>query len=94
MDSCVLSHNSAKPSTINGINRSYAVIYVFDSDKLIGLGRALCDGEYQAAISIYDVVLLPEYQVLGEKYGNIMRTMRYTSRDVLGIRRGALDISL
>jgi len=35
---------------------SYAVIYVFDSDKLIGLGRALCDGEYQAAI--YDVVLL------------------------------------
>jgi hypothetical protein len=40
---------------------SYAVIYVFDSDKLIGLGRALCDGEYQAAI--YDVVLLlPEYQ--------------------------------
>ena len=29
---------------------SYAVIYVFDSDKLIGLGIALCDGEYQAAI--------------------------------------------
>ena len=67
IDSCVLSPNSAKPTTINGINRSYAVIYVFDSDKLIGLGRALCDGEYQAAISIYDVVLLPEYQVLGEK---------------------------
>ena len=32
---------------------SYAVIYVSDSDKLIGLGRALCDGEYQAAI--YDM---------------------------------------
>jgi ribosomal protein S18 acetylase RimI-like enzyme len=44
---------------------SYAVIYVFDSDKLIGLGRALCDGEYQAVI--YDVVLLPEYQ--GEGIG-------------------------
>lgn len=42
---------------------SYAVVCVFDSDKLIGLGRALCDGEYQAAI--YDVVLLPEYQGMG-----------------------------
>lgn len=44
---------------------SYAVVFVFDSDKLIGLGRALCDGEYQAAI--YDVVLLPEYH--GEGIG-------------------------
>lgn len=42
---------------------SYAVVYVFDSTKLIGMGRALCDGEYQAAI--YDVVLLPEYQGKG-----------------------------
>lgn len=42
---------------------SFAVIYIFDEDKLIGLGRALCDGEYQAAV--YDVVLLPEYQGKG-----------------------------
>lgn len=42
---------------------SYAVVYVFDSDKLIGLGRGLCDGVYQAAI--YDIVLLPEYQGKG-----------------------------
>ena len=42
---------------------SYAGLYVFDSDRLIGLARALCDGEYQAAI--YDVVLLPEYQGQG-----------------------------
>ena len=42
---------------------SYAVVYVFDSVKLIGLGRALCDGEYQAAV--YDVVMLPEYQGKG-----------------------------
>jgi len=26
---------------------SYAVVIVFDNDKLIGMGRALCDGEYQ-----------------------------------------------
>ena len=42
---------------------SFAVVYVFDDHKLIGLARALCDGEYQAAI--YDVVLLPEYQGRG-----------------------------
>ncbi|MGD8562797.1 MAG: GNAT family N-acetyltransferase [Desulfarculaceae bacterium] len=42
---------------------SYAVLFVFDQDKLIGLARALCDGEYQAAV--YDVVLLPEYQGRG-----------------------------
>lgn len=47
---------------------SYAVLFVFDSCKLIGLGRALCDGEYQAAV--YDVVLLPEYQ--GEGIGREM----------------------
>ena len=41
---------------------SYAVMYVFD-DKLIGMGRALCDGEYQAAI--YDMVVLPDYQGRG-----------------------------
>lgn len=42
---------------------SYARIFAYDDDKLIGLGRALCDGEYQAGI--YDVVLLPEYQRKG-----------------------------
>ncbi len=42
---------------------SYAVILAYDSGKLIGLGRALCDGEYQAAL--YDIVLLPEYQGQG-----------------------------
>lgn len=39
---------------------SYATIAAHDDDKLIGLARALCDGQYQAAI--YDIVLLPEYQ--------------------------------
>lgn len=42
---------------------SYARIFVYDNDKLIGLSRAICDGEYQAGI--YDVVLLPEYQGKG-----------------------------
>lgn len=42
---------------------SYAHVIVYDSDELIGLCRAISDGEYQAAI--YDVVLLPEYQGKG-----------------------------
>lgn len=42
---------------------SYATIAVFDERKLIGLARAICDGEYHAAI--YDVVLLPAYQGRG-----------------------------
>jgi GNAT superfamily N-acetyltransferase len=52
---------------------SYATITAHDNGKLIGLARALCDGQYQAAI--YDVVLLPEYQ--GKGLGkDIMRRLR------------------
>jgi GNAT superfamily N-acetyltransferase len=42
---------------------SYATVLVYDGTRLIGLARATCDGEYQAAI--YDVVLLPEYHGKG-----------------------------
>jgi GNAT superfamily N-acetyltransferase len=40
-----------------------APVFAFEDKKLIGMGRAICDGEYQAAI--YDVVVLPEYQKKG-----------------------------
>jgi ribosomal protein S18 acetylase RimI-like enzyme len=39
---------------------SHTVVFVFNDDKLIGFGRAISDGVYQAAI--YDVAVLPEYQ--------------------------------
>ncbi|MBW6410654.1 GNAT family N-acetyltransferase [Clostridium weizhouense] len=42
---------------------SYTTIFIFDDDKLIGFGRAISDGIYQAAI--YDVAVLPEYQGKG-----------------------------
>lgn len=42
---------------------SYGVIFLFDEDKLIGFGRALSDGAYQAAI--YDIAVVPKYQVQG-----------------------------
>lgn len=52
---------------------SFVALAAFDGGRLIGMARALCDGQYQAAI--YDVVLLPEYQ--GRGIGKeIMRRLR------------------
>lgn len=55
---------------------SHTVIFAFDNEKLIGFGRAISDGVYQAAI--YDLAVLPEYQ--GKKIGatilkNILETI-------------------
>jgi ribosomal protein S18 acetylase RimI-like enzyme len=44
-------------------NNSHTVVFIFDDNDLIGFGRALSDGAYQAAI--YDVAILPEYQGKG-----------------------------
>lgn len=45
---------------------SHTVVFAFDDRKLIGFGRAISDGVYQAAI--YDIVVLPKYQ--GKKIGS------------------------
>lgn len=42
---------------------SHTVVFAFDEGRLIGFGRAISDGAYQAAI--YDVAVLPEYQGKG-----------------------------
>jgi len=47
---------------------SHTVVFAFDDDNLIGFGRAISDGTYQAAI--YDIAVLPEYQ--GKKVGTII----------------------
>ncbi len=39
---------------------SYALVFAYDEEKLIGFGRAISDGVFQAAI--YDIAVLPEYQ--------------------------------
>lgn len=41
-------------------NNSYAVVFVCDGDKVVGVARAISDGLSQAAI--YNVALDPEYQ--------------------------------
>ena len=42
---------------------SYVSCFAYDLQKLVGLGRAICDGEYHAGL--YDIVVLPEYQNKG-----------------------------
>lgn len=42
---------------------SYAVVFVYDGQRLVGCGRSLSDGAFQAVL--YDVALLPQYQGLG-----------------------------
>ena len=42
---------------------SHTTVFVYHADQLIGFGRAISDGVYQAAI--YDCAVLPEYQGKG-----------------------------
>jgi ribosomal protein S18 acetylase RimI-like enzyme len=44
-------------------NKSHTVVFVFSDTDLIGFGRVISDGEYQAAM--YDVAVLPSYQGKG-----------------------------
>ncbi|HWS00068.1 MAG TPA: GNAT family N-acetyltransferase [Prolixibacteraceae bacterium] len=44
-------------------HNSYAVVFAFDDEKMVGFGRAISDGAYQAAI--YDVAVIPDYQGKG-----------------------------
>lgn len=47
---------------------SYRVVFVFDDELLIGVGRAISDGAYQAAL--YDIAVLPAYQ--GKEIGSLI----------------------
>ena len=42
---------------------SYVSCFAYDLKKLVGLGRAICDGEYHAGL--YDLAVLPEHQNMG-----------------------------
>ena len=47
---------------------SHTTVFVYHADRLIGFGRAISDGAYQAAI--YDCAVLPEFQ--GKGVGKII----------------------
>ena len=42
---------------------SHTTVFVYDGGRLIGFGRAISDGAYQAAV--YDVAVMPEFQKKG-----------------------------
>ncbi len=42
---------------------SYVTVFVYQENRLIGFGRAISDGAYQAAI--YDVAVIPDFQKKG-----------------------------
>jgi ribosomal protein S18 acetylase RimI-like enzyme len=47
---------------------SHATVFIYHADQLIGFGRAISDGAYQAAV--YDCAVLPEFQ--GKGIGKII----------------------
>ena len=47
---------------------SHTAVFIFHDDRMVGFGRAISDGVYQAAI--YDVAVVPEFQ--GEGIGAII----------------------
>lgn len=47
---------------------SHTTVFVYDSEKLIGFGRAISDGAYQAAV--YDCAVMEDYQ--GKGIGRIV----------------------
>ena len=57
-----MGHHSAARHQ-KAFEASHTTIFARCGDQLIGFGRALSDGQYQAAI--YDCAVLPEYQGRG-----------------------------
>ena len=47
---------------------SHTSVFIYNTGRLIGFGRAISDGAYQAAV--YDCAVLPEFQ--GKKIGTII----------------------
>lgn len=47
---------------------SFAVIFLLQENRLLGMGRAISDGAYQAGL--YDIAILPEFQ--GRGFGRLI----------------------
>ena len=47
---------------------SYVTVFAYRGNQMIGFGRAVSDGAYQA--SIYDVAIIPDFQRM--EFGNII----------------------
>ncbi len=67
--------------TQKAFENSFRVVFVFDQNQLIGVGRAISDGAYEAAV--YDIAVLPPYQ--GKQVGKLI---------IHEIQRGLPDINI
>lgn len=52
---------------------SFSVVFVFDGDKMVGMGRAISDGIRQSAL--YDIAVDPSYQGVGMGKEIVFRIM-------------------
>jgi len=59
LQSVGMAHHSPEKHK-QAFGSSYAVVFLYDQGTLVGFGRALSDGAYQAAI--YDCAVRKEYQ--------------------------------
>ena len=60
---CVGMENYEPDVNRKAFEASHTTVFVYHADRLIGFGRAISDGAYQAAI--YDCAVLPEFQGKG-----------------------------
>jgi len=44
---------------------SHTTVFVYHADRMIGFGRAISDGAYQAAVAVYDCAVILEFQGKG-----------------------------
>lgn len=54
--------------TQRAFENSFRVVFVFEGELLIGVGRAVSDGAYEA--SLYDIAVVPAYQ--GKQVGRMI----------------------
>jgi ribosomal protein S18 acetylase RimI-like enzyme len=57
-----MAHYSAEKHR-KAFEASYCTVFLYDQDKMVGFGRAISDGSYQAAI--YDCAVIKAYQGKG-----------------------------
>ncbi|ASA23305.1 GNAT family N-acetyltransferase [Paenibacillus donghaensis] len=55
--------NASADDHRQAFENSYAVSFVYDGNEMIGIGRAISDGIFQAAI--YNIAVTPRYHGLG-----------------------------
>lgn len=55
---------------------SYSVVFVFDDNKMVGMGRSISDGVRQSAL--YDIAIDPQYQGQGIGKEIVERLMKST----------------